>query len=361
MTGDAFKSAIDAQDGLGELRVHGGPHAIAFAASRISVEHLAFEPPQPLPPMHPAEVLALTPGPEVHDENSEPSSTETPTMAMATDFAADVLDYFSPEKAGATSNADARRARPTRAGWLVAAAFALIAAAEGVWIGRLEFARAAISPPPPVPIVFDSLQEGDAVIVDGREVGVTPLTLTLTPSMRSIRVRTRPALDSFSAQTVPTVERPADNAATAVMALAASRDRRGGLRLSSSIELQVLEGERVLGSSADGPIVTTAGRHELDFVNSALGYRSHQVVDIKAGQIVPMKISPPDGRVSVNAVPWALVSINGNPVGETPLANLPLAVGEHEITFRHPQLGEQTQKVIVKSNALTRVSATLAR
>lgn len=283
-------------------------------------------------------------------------------MAMATEFAADAFEYPTPDDTGAIRNADARRARPTRAAWVVAAAFALVAAAEAVWIGRLEFARAAISPPPPVPIVLDSLQEGDAVIVDGREVGVTPLTLALTPSMRSIRVRTRPAVvDAASAQTVPAVERPADNAATALLAQAASRDKRGGLRLSSSIELQVLEGERVLGSSVDGPVVTTAGRHQLDFVNNALGYRSHQVVDIKAGQIVPMKIVPPDGRVSVNAVPWAQVSIDGNAVGETPLANLPLAVGEHEITFRHPQLGEQTQKVIVKSSALTRVSATLAR
>ena len=117
----------------------------------------------------------------------------------------------------------------------------------------------------------------------------------------------------------------------------------------------------MLGSSADGPVVISGGRHELDFVNNALGYRSHQTVDIKAGQIMPMKISPPDGRVSVNAVPWAQVSINGKLVGETPLGNLPLPVGEHEVTFRHPQLGEQTQKVIVKSSALTRVSATFAR
>jgi hypothetical protein len=218
-----------------------------------------------------------------------------------------------------------------------------------------------VSPSPQVPIVLDSLQDGDAVIVDGREVGVTPLTLALTPGVRSIRVRTRRDPDVLPAQPALAVQRPVDTAAAAALAQAASRDRRGGLRLSSPIELQVLEGERVLGSSVDGPVVTTAGKHELDFVNSAFGYRSHQVVEIKAGQIVPMKILPPGGRVSVNAVPWAQVSINGSPIGETPLANVPLAVGEHEVTFRHPQLGEQTQKVIVKSNAVTRVSATFAR
>ena len=248
------------------------------------------------------------------------------------------------------------------AGWIVAAVFALVAVAEAGWIGRVELARAAVSPPPPVPVVVDSLQQGDTVIVDGREIGVTPLTVTLRPGVRSIHVRTRPTVeDKAPAQEAPASVRPADNAAAAALAQAAARERRGGLRLSSPIELQVLEGERVLGSSADGPIVTTGGRHELDFVNNALGYRSHQTVDIKAGQIVPMKISPPDGRVSVNAVPWAQVSINGKLVGETPLGNLPLPVGEHEVTFRHPQLGEQTQKVIVKSSALTRVSATFAR
>jgi hypothetical protein len=65
--------------------------------------------------------------------------------------------------------------------------------------------------------------------------------------------------------------------------------------------------------------------------------------------------------VSINAVPWAQVSIDGNSVGETPLGNVALPVGEHQITFRHPQLGERVQKVIVKANAATRVSAVFTR
>ena len=123
----------------------------------------------------------------------------------------------------------------------------------------------------------------------------------------------------------------------------------------------MFEGERVLGSSADGPIVTTAGVHELDLVNSALGYRSHQNVTIKAGQIVSLAITPPEGRLSINASPWAQVWIDGKPVGDTPLANLSTAVGEHEITFRHPQLGERHETALVRSGALTRVSAALGR
>ncbi len=348
-TGDVFESAIHAHAGLGDLRGQGSSRTVSFPASRMPAE-LAFEAPPQLPPMS-----AIRP-------ESTPEFSETPTMAVATDFAVDGLDEAVPERISRTADGDVRRARPPLAGWIVAAVFALIAVAEAGWIGRVELTRAAVSPTPPLPVVVDSLQGGDTVIVDGREIGVTPLTVALTPGMRSIRVRTRPSVDqAVAVAEAPPVVRATDTAATAALTLAASRERRGGLRVSSPIELQVLEGERVLGSSADGPVVATAGRHELDFVNSAFGYRSHQVVDIKSGQIVPMKIVPPDGRVSVNAVPWAQVSINGKPVGDTPLGNLPLPVGEHEITFRHPQLGEQTQKVIVKSGVLTRVSASMAR
>jgi uncharacterized membrane protein len=360
--GDAFESAIHAQAGLGDLGAHGGSRTVPFIPSRMAVEQLAFDPPAELPPMHAAslESTALEFG--SRDETWESSNWERPTIAMATQFAADPLESLIPEDVPRMRDTEVRQARPPMAGWIVAAVLAVVAVAEAGWIGRVQLARAAVSPPPPVPVVVDSLQQGDTVIVDGREVGVTPLTVALTSGVRSIRVRTRPTVeDKAPAQEAAASVLPADSAAAAVLSKAAARERRGGLRVSSPIELQVLEGERVLGSSADGPVVTTGGRHELDFVNNALGYRSHQIVDIKAGQIIPMKISPPDGRVSVNAVPWAQVSINGKLVGETPLGNLPLPVGEHEVTFRHPQLGEQTQKVIVKSSALTRVSATFAR
>jgi hypothetical protein len=360
-----FSSAIDAEAGLGDLRSHGGRHAIAFAASTTTVEQLAFECPQELPPMD--SMRSGMESPEVEVALSTP--------ADVTDIASEVLNMPRPMKLVAdVVAADAPRTTPTvsvakpqarrwSTGWVVAAVLALIAVGEAIGLARLEFTRTAtaFAPAPPVPVTIDSQQPGDQIIVDGRNVGVTPMTLALRSDMRSIRVRTRPNLDAAVVQLASVVDRPVDTTSAAALNQAAARDRRGGLRVSSPIDLQVLEGDRVLGSSTDGPVVATAGKHELDFVNTEFGYQSHQVVDIKAGQIVPMKISPPDGRVSINAVPWASVSIDGNSVGETPLGNVALAVGEHQITFRHPQLGERTQKVIVKANAATRVSVVFAR
>jgi len=248
--------------------------------------------------------------------------------------------------------------------WLIAALLAVIAVGEAIWIARAVLIRpaTAFALPPPLPVTIESQQPGDQVIVDGRDVGVTPMTLPIRSDMRSIRVHVRPSLDAAVVQLPSIVERPAPADPTpAALNQAAARERRGGLRVSSPIELQVLEGDHVLGSTTDGPVVATAGKHELDFVNTEFGYQSRQVIEIKAGQIIPMKISPPDGRVSINAVPWAQVSIDGKSAGETPLGNVVLPVGEHQITFRHPQLGEQSQKVIVKANAVTRVSVAFKR
>ncbi len=239
---------------------------------------------------------------------------------------------------------------------------AVVALVEGVVISQLV---AKTEPAPTtavdVPLTIDSPSAGARVLVDGREVGVTPLKLTVDSNVRSIRVIAREPAASPAPAAAVTAALQGDPKTAAALATAAQRQRSGGLRLSTPIELQVLEGERVLGTSADGPIVASAGVHQLDFINAAIGFRSRQTVTIKAGEIIPLKVQPPDGRVSINAQPWAQVWIDGTLVGETPLANVPVAAGEHEITFRHPQLGERRETTIVKSGVQTRVSATLSK
>jgi hypothetical protein len=151
---------------------------------------------------------------------------------------------------------------------------------------------------------------------------------------------------------------PAAGDARAIAAIeeAGTRQRSGGVRVSSPIELKILEGEQVLGSTADGPIVTTAGTHQLDLLNTALGYRVRQTVTIRAGVLTPLTITPPMGRLSINADPWAQVLIDDKPIGDTPVANVSVSLGEHQVTFRHPQLGERRETVVVRADVPTRVS-----
>jgi hypothetical protein len=254
--------------------------------------------------------------------------------------------------------------RPRRLRWLTAAV-ALVAIGEAVLIGRL-YLRGLALPPADNAIVVEYARPGADVLVDGRPAGVTPLQLKVDSRTRSIRVVSHEAstqTDAEAQDLLPAAADPrkADARAADDLRTAGRPQRSGGLRVSAPFELHVLEGERLLGSSADGPVVATAGRHELDLVNSALGYHSRRVVDIKAGQIVSIAVTPPNGSVSINALPWAAVWIDGNAVGETPLGNLSIPLGEHEIVFRHPDLGERREKALVRSDRLTRVSANLQR
>jgi hypothetical protein len=234
---------------------------------------------------------------------------------------------------------------------------------ETIAIGVLLYMRGPAAPAA-VPITVESLQDGDSVVVDGKLLGVTPLKVDVGPDVRSIEIVPR-VQDTPTAPAPPPVvaaaEPPAVSPATAAIAAAAAKQKSGGVKINSSIDIQVLEGDRVLGSSADGPIVASAGRHDFDFINPAFGFRTRQQIEIKPGQIINLNVTPPAGRVSVNAIPWAQVFINGNLVGETPLANMPMPVGEHQVLFRHPQFGDRTEKIIVRSGALTRVSATLGQ
>lgn len=137
---------------------------------------------------------------------------------------------------------------------------------------------------------------------------------------------------------------------------AADNQRSGGVLLQTPIELKVLQGDRVLGSTADGAIIMRAGTYQLELINTAVGLRMRQPITFRAGQMAKLNVALPSGRVSVNAQPWAEVSIGSKAYGETPLANLSVPIGEHEIVFRHPDLGERRKTIVVRADGPTRVS-----
>jgi hypothetical protein len=142
---------------------------------------------------------------------------------------------------------------------------------------------------------------------------------------------------------------------------AANKQRSGGVQLQAPIVLNVMHGDEVLGSTADGPIIMRAGTYQLDLINTTLGLRMRRDVTFREGQLTRMDITLPMGLVNVNARPWAEVSIDNRAYGETPLANLAVPIGNHEIVFSHPVLGERRQMITVRADGPTRVAATLER
>jgi len=135
----------------------------------------------------------------------------------------------------------------------------------------------------------------------------------------------------------------------------------GWIAAFAPFELQVYEGTRLLGAMEDGRILVPPGRHELDFVNTRLGFRERRGIDVSPGLTTAVNIGAVVGIVRITAPAGADVLIDGALFGDTPIRELRLPIGAHEIVLRHPQLGEQRVSVTVGASAPTEVTVDFTR
>ena len=281
------------------------PEAKAATATARTRESI----PEPRPPAHTATAAAAT-----------KSVAPPPTKGVA-----------PPQTKGPAPRRMAFKA-PRVSPW-VAAALGVVALMEGVVIAAL-------------------LMRQPASTATAVEAG--------SPRPEATRVSTPPP---DTAALVPAVDVKAPPAAASIdpIKAAANAQRSGGLRLVAPFELKVVQGDKVFGSTQDGPIIQPAGTYQVELINTTYGYSSRRSLTFRPGQITNLDITIPPGRLSVNAQPWAEISIDGQVRGETPLANLNVAVGPHEIVFRHPELGERRQTVIVRADQPARASVSFER
>ena len=109
----------------------------------------------------------------------------------------------------------------------------------------------------------------------------------------------------------------------------------------------------------DCTLTLPAGRHELNLVNSELGVRTSVVAQVSPGRATAVKVQLPTGVLSMNALPWAEVWLDGEKIGETPIGNLQVRVGTHDVVFRNPDLGERHVTTVVTAKEPTRLSVDL--
>jgi hypothetical protein len=80
------------------------------------------------------------------------------------------------------------------------------------------------------------------------------------------------------------------------------------------------------------------------------------VIVVMPGKVAQIALELPMGVVNLNATPWAEVWIDGRRVGETPIGNLNVAIGPHEVVFKNPQFGEKHHPISVTVGAPVRLS-----
>ncbi|MBK5295916.1 MAG: PEGA domain-containing protein [Vicinamibacteria bacterium] len=214
---------------------------------------------------------------------------------------------------------------------------------------------------------IQSSPAGATVLLDGQPRGVTPLELPdvsagqheLVLDLKGQRVRQTVSVATGITTTInlPIAAAPAIQAAGMFPAAAPPT---GKLLVQAPFEMQVFEGKTLLGLTGRR-LWLPPGPHNIEIVSETLSFRSAASVEIIEGQVTRVPVVLPKGTAHLNATPWAEVWVDGEKVGETPLGNLALTIGPHEIVFKHPELGEQAHAATVTASAPLRLSVDLTK
>jgi hypothetical protein len=195
---------------------------------------------------------------------------------------------------------------------------------------------------------------GARVTVDGVDHGTAPVSVAdLAPGEHEVVLQ---AEGGTPVKQRVVITAGVASSVLAPVSTAAPGPVSGWLTVKSPVAVEIRENGRLIGTTDSDRIMLTAGRHDLEFVNETLGYNATRTVTVPPGKTAPIAIEMPQGVVNLNAAPWAEVWIDGRRVGETPIGNLSVPIGSHEIVFRHPQLGEKRQAVSVTLKAPVRLS-----
>jgi hypothetical protein len=191
---------------------------------------------------------------------------------------------------------------------------------------------------------------GAQVSVDGAPRGTTPLTIAaIAPGDHTV------AISSGSGTITRRVTVAAGNTATIFASVTAAGTAAGWVAIKAPIDLEIYQAGRLAGTTAFDRLMLPAGRHELELVNADLQFRRTVTVQVVPGNTATTVVEMPNGSLWINALPWADVWIDGRPHGTTPLGNLSVPIGSHEIVWRHPQLGERRRTIAVTATTPVRV------
>jgi hypothetical protein len=203
----------------------------------------------------------------------------------------------------------------------------------------------------------ESEPRGVSVLVDGAAAGRTPVTVAeLAPGPHTV------TLAAASGRVERRVEIEAGATASIFVSLAPEGATLAGwVRVNVPFEVAISEDGKLMGTSAAERLMLPAGRHTLQLSSEALGYTAAATVAVTPGSTTTLVAELPMASINVNAQPWAEVFIDGQPVGTTPLANVPVQIGPHDVVLRNPALGERAQRILVRYGAPNRLSVDLRK
>jgi hypothetical protein len=256
--------------------------------------------------------------------------------------------------------------------WKIAAA-AVVIAGVGLTLGKgyLSNPKASAETPKPIStpakpsaipagppptskiagtLTLTSEPSGAVVLVDDQPAGETPLTLSNVAPGRHVLT-----FQSTSGTVKKTVRVLAGKTLAVDVPMFS-----GWVAIEAPIILDVSENGRIIGTTEQRRLLLPPGRHQIMVSNRELAYSATHTVEIEAGEERRLVLEP-TATVTLNAVPWAEVWIDGKRVGDTPLPNQTIPLGTREILFKHPQHGERRITATIKGTNPAPISVDFTR
>jgi PEGA domain len=290
-------------------------------------------------------------------------------------------------RSGASDSPNTGLAKPVRRGsgkgMKVAAATAVGVVAIGAvaLMGARRFWAEVPAPLATGTLVVTTNPTGAEAFVDGIRRGNTPITLQLLAGSHKVELRgtgeprvipitlapgqqvaqyvdlppTTPPVETHP-EPAPAPAAPAERAVTEAAASAP-----GWIAVSGKLEVQLFEDGHLLGTSRIERIMVPPGHHDLEMVNELVGYRGTRSIQVVPGKVTNVLVDVPKGTIAINALPWAEVWMDGVKIGDTPIGNFAVAAGSHDVVFRHPELGEQRETVLVTLKNPVRLSVDMRK
>ena len=190
---------------------------------------------------------------------------------------------------------------------------------------------------------------GIKVLLDRKPAGETPVTIDAPPGRRILTFITS------GGEVIRSVRIVAGKTESLDIPVFS-----GWIAVFAPIVLDVAADGKSIGNTEQSRLMLPPGRHKLTLSNKDLGYSASQDVEIEPGEVKSINIEP-RGPVNFNATPWAEVWLDGQKLGDTPLAATPVPLGLREFVFKNPQFPERKVGATIKASGNSPVFVDFAK
>ena len=183
-----------------------------------------------------------------------------------------------------------------------------------------------------------STPTGAKVYVDGQLRGEAPLLLDDLPAgKQELTLRGDAGTVTVSATVVGGETTPLEVPIFA-----------GWVIVDAPVEMSLLLRGAKIGSTMDGQILLSPGRHQIEAVSDSLGFRRTVTVTIEPGEVKRVAVSVPPAPLQVQDEAGSEVFVDGDRVGTLP-GVLTVPLGTHDVLVRRPDGTERRQTVTVRA------------